>query len=223
MHAGPAHNRGMKMTIIAASVTAVLWAMSQPVQGAPSPAPAKKRTKWVDPPIGSLLGRGAVDAGETGVSGRESGARLAGDDPALRNAVVKLDNEGATMVEGWTLIANAVAWQTKVPVKTLKQQQSTTGLSYGELLIANSLAAGSNNTFESVLAMKQKTKRWADLAKQLKINPDSITARAHAARESLLFAHSRRNQRRDENLRDSGFHNGQPNSVPALSRTQGGG
>ncbi len=209
----------MKATLIIATGCAVLWAAPQAVS-APSDARPKKRTVWVDAPTGSLLGRGVVDAGDTDAGPPQSAARLAAENPALRSAVVKLDAEAKTNVEGWTLIANAVAWQTKVPVKTLKQQHETTGLTYGELLIANSLAMGSGNSFEAVLAMKQKSKTWAEVAKQLKINPDSLTARARAATESLRFAHSRRNQRREENMRDSGFHNGQANPVSAL---KGGG
>lgn len=213
----------MNRTIILAAGCAAIFALPHGAQAEPSPKPAKKRMVWVAPPTGSLLGGGYVDAGEPTKGAPESAARLAGDNSSLRAAVVKLDSESATMVEGWTLIANAVAWQTKVPVKTLKQQHESTGLTYGELLVANSLAAGSGNSFEAVLAMKQKNRSWSDLSKQLKINPDSITARARAASESLRFAHSRRNQRRDENLRDGGFHNGQPNSDSAFRRTQGGG
>lgn len=121
------------------------------------------------------------------------------------------------------MIVNAVAWQTKVPVKTLKQQPESTGMTFGELLIANSLAVGSNTSFESVLAMKQKTRRWSDLARQLKINPDSIVGRADAATHSLVLAHSRRERRRDENLRDNGFQNGQSNSESVFRRAGVGG
>lgn len=212
----------MKMTIIAAAGCAVLCAIPQGL-AAPSPAPAKKRTVWVSPPTGSLLGGGYVDAGETPKGAPDSAARLTAENPRLRAAVVKLDAEAKTQVEGWTLIANAVAWQTKVPVKTLKQQHESTGLTYGELLVANSLAVGSGNSFEAVMAMKGKNRNWADVAKQLRINPDSITERAKAASESLRFAHGRRNQRRDENLRDSGFTNGQPNSDSSLRRAGMGG
>lgn len=205
---------GMKTTSMIAIGCAVLWATPH-VDAAPE-APKKRRTVWVDAPTGSLLGRGAVDAGDTDSAAADSGARLNAEEPKLRNAVVKLDKQAATVVEGWALIANAVAWQTKVPVKTLKQQHDSTGMTYGELLIANSLAAGSNNSFESVLAMKQKTRRWSDLARQLKINPDSVVARAQAATQSLVLAQSRRERRRDENLRDNGFNRGMPNSQSAF-------
>lgn len=210
----------MKTTLIIATGCAVLWAAPQAVS-APSDARPKKRTVWVDAPTGSLLGRGVVDAGETDKGVGDASARLGGEDPKLRTAILKLDQQAGVVVEGWTLIANAVAWQTKVPVKTLKQQQESTGLTYGELLVANSLASGSNNSFESVMAMKQKTRRWSDLARQLKINPDSLVARADAAKQSLVLAQARRHERRDQNLRDSGFERSGANAEAAFGNKGG--
>jgi hypothetical protein len=57
--------------------------------------------------------------------------------------------------------------QTKVPVRTLVSQQVDTRLSYGELLIANSLAEGSQKSFKEIIAMRIKTKTWGELAMQL--------------------------------------------------------
>ena len=198
----------MKKTLIVAAAAAVVGMNAPAVHADPSPSPKKKqRTVWVAPPTGSLLGGGVTNAGDADDGPPASAARLSAEYAPLRKSIVELDSKAGTEVEGWTLIAAAVSWQTKVPQNTLKQQHSSTGLTFGELLIANSLASGSNTSFESILAMKKKARNWSDLAKQLKINPDSIVARARAATESIRLAHSRRNQRREENLRDSGLEN----------------
>ena len=198
----------MKKTLVIATACAALGQLAPALHADPSPSPSKKqRTVWVPPPTGSLLGGGYTNVGDQGDGPPASAARLSAEYAPLRKSIIELDSKAGTEVEGWTLITAAVSWQTKVPANTLKQQHSSTGLTFGELLIANSLAAGSNNSFESILAMKQKAKSWSDLAKQLKINPDSIVARARAATESIRLAHSRRNLRREENLRDSGLEN----------------
>ena len=198
----------MKIALVVATGCAVVGVIAPALHAAPSPSPAsKERTVWVPPPAGSLLGGGYVKAGDADKGPPASAARLSGEYAPLRKAIIELDAQGGTVVEGFALIASAVAWQTKVPVNTLKQQHSSTGLTYGELLIANSLAAGNNTTFDSIVAMKRKARSWSDLAKQLKINPDSIVARARAASESIRLSHSRRNLRRDDNLRDAGLEN----------------
>ena len=191
----------MKTVILVASL-ALATTIILPCQAQTS-APAKKRTVWVDPPTGSLLGRGAINAGDQG-DGRSSAATVsAAEKPTFRKALGDLDAQSATVVEGWALIGPAVTWQTGVPVETLKKQRAATGLSFGELLVANSLASGSGKSFNEIVRMKAKAQTWSQLAQQLNINIDSISARLRTASESVKYADSRRRQRREQNTRDT--------------------
>jgi hypothetical protein len=169
---------------------------------AQTPTPAQKRTRWVSPPLGSLIGGGYVDAGDTNKTSRLSTVTSA-DKASFKTALANFNAQADTVVEGWTLIVPAVAWQTGVPAETLKKQHAATGLSFGELLVANSLAAGSGKSLNQILALKGRTQGWGQLAKRLNINIDSVTARLRTASESIRFAESRRRKRREQNLRDT--------------------
>ena len=182
----------------------------------------KEATLWVAPKTGSLLGGGYADSGETHIRANT----IARERPGFPNAIELLDRQGGVTVAGVGLVPTAVAWQTKVPVRTLVTQQVNTRLSYGELLIANSLAEGSQKSFKEIIAMRTKTKTWCELSMQLHINPDSIKARAEAASNAISYAEARRNRRREQNLRDSGFemrHSQNPNAVEHAFGQYGGG
>ena len=191
----------MKTVILVASL-ALATTIILPCQAQTS-APAKKRTVWVDPPTGSLLGRGAINAGDQG-DGRSSAATVsAAEKPTFRTALGDLNAQSATVVEGRSLIGPAVSGQTGVPLDTLKKQRAATGLSFGELLVANSLASGSGKSFNEIVRLKAKAQTWSQLAQQLNVNIDSISARLRTASESVKYADSRRRQRREQNTRDT--------------------
>jgi hypothetical protein len=160
----------------------------------------KESSVWVDPPAGSLIGGGYADSGETRIWAKT----IAREKPAFRNAIEMLDSQGGVIVRGVGLVPAAVSWQTKVPVRELIQQQANTRLSYGELLIANSLAEGSGKTFNEILALRDKSKSWGELSLKLHINPDSIVQRANAASSSIRYAEARSNRRREQNMKDAG-------------------
>ena len=205
----------MKTVILVASLT-VATTIILPCQAQTS-APAKKRTVWVEPPTGSLLGRGAIDAGDHD-DGRSAAATVSvAEKPTFRTALGALDAQSATVVEGWALIGPAVAWQTGVPLDTLKKQRAATGLSFGELLVANSLASGSGKSFNEIVRMKAKAQTWSQLAQQLNINIDSISARLRTASESVKYAESRRRQREEQNV------NGVLDQMRSAGRAQPGG
>jgi hypothetical protein len=169
--------------------------------GEAKPQSNKESTVWVAPPVGSLIGGGYAGSGQTRIWAKT----IEHEKPALRNAIEMLDSQGGLVVRGVGLVPAAVAWQTKVPVRQLVQQQADTRLSYGELLIANSLAQGSEKSFNEILALRRKSKSWGELSLKLHINPDSIVARAAAASDSIRYAEARSNRRRQQNLQDSGY------------------
>jgi hypothetical protein len=167
----------------------------------------KKKTIWVPPPVGSHIGGHYEDAGDV-ESQPTSNLGKARENSDLGTAVAKLDARANTVVEGHALLPTAVSIQTGVTVEVLKKQRASSGLSYGQLLVANSLASGSGKSFDQILALRAKTGSWSQLATSLRINPKSIIGRINAADESVKFAESRRRLRREENLKDSGFNPG---------------
>ncbi len=125
---------------------------------------------------------------------------MTGEDPAFRKAIDALDAQTGKVMRGVGLVPAAVSTQTRIPLGTLFAQQAETGLSYGELLVADSLAVASGNSFARILAMRAKTQTWAELSLKLRINPNSIVARAQAAYNSINYAQARFDRRRRESI-----------------------
>jgi hypothetical protein len=125
---------------------------------------------------------------------------MTGEEPAFRRAIDSLDGQSGKVMRGVGLVPAAVSTQTGVSVGTLAAQQAETGLSYGELLVADSLAVGSGNSFARILAMRAQTQTWAELSLKLRINPNSIVARAQAAFNSINYAQARFDRRHRESI-----------------------
>jgi len=106
------------------------------------------------------------------------------EEPALLLALATLDKETRMMGEG-PAIWDALSAQAKVPVSTLKQQRSTTKWNYGDLLVGNSLAIGSGNSFKQIVTLRAGANGWSQLARKLRIDPALIAARATAVTASL--------------------------------------
>lgn len=152
---------------------------------------------WVEGELGSHLGSGYTSAYLTNIRARTTKR----DDPKLRDAIDSLDGLGMVQVKGFGLVPAAVAWQSNKPMRKIIQQQADTGLSYGELLMANVLAAKSRQSFTEVVAMRTRTRTWGELAAQLRVDPDVIVTRAKIASERILAAES---QSRRHSPRDGG-------------------
>ncbi len=147
-----------------------------------SPPKHREMTVWVASPTGSHLGAGYTSSYLTNIRARTMGK----DDPKLREAVNALDGMGMRQVRGFGLLPASVAWQTETRMRTLIQQQADTGLSYGELLLANTLAAKSKRGFAQVVAMRARTRSWGDLANELNVDPNLLVTRANAAAERIV-------------------------------------
>ena len=156
---------------------------------AQTPSEPKHRdiTTWVDSPSGSLIGRGYTSTYLTNIRAKT----IAKEDPALRNAIRSLDGLGMLAVKGFGLVPAAVAWQTGVSMQKLIEQQAETDLSYGELLIANSLASKGRKSFDEIVGLRATTGTWSALAQRLQIDPDFIVRRANIASERIVAADSR--------------------------------
>jgi hypothetical protein len=176
----------MKTTIKFLVVLGVLAVIPGFTAQAQSSQPRKHRelTVWVQNQRGSFIGSGYASTYLTNIRARTLGK----EDPNLRNSINALDGLGMLPVQGFGLLPAAVAWQTGTSMRTLIEQQAETGLSYGELLIANSLAAKSKQDFDTVMAMREKTRTWGELAEQLHVSPDLIISRANTAAKRIVDA-----------------------------------
>ncbi len=147
-------------------------------------APASKPrdiTVWVSGSTGSLLGRGYTSTYLTNIRARTIGK----EDPKLRRAIESLEGLGMLRVRGFGLVPSAVAWQSRLPMRKVIQQQAATGLSYGELLLANVLAQKSRQSFEQVVEMRRRTRTWGELANQLEVSPAFLVSRVEIASQRI--------------------------------------
>ncbi len=151
-------------------------------QAQTSPPQHREITAWVASPTGSLIGRGYASTYLTNIRARTVGR----EDPALRTAVVSLDGLGMLPVKGFGLVPAAVAWPAKLPLRKVIGQQAETGLSYGELLVANTLATESGESFAAVVARREKSRTWGELAKQLRVSPDLLVTRVNTAAKQIV-------------------------------------
>ena len=125
---------------------------------------------------------------------------MTGENLPFRRAIEALDAQSNKRVAGVDMVAAAVSWQTGVSIPRLKAQQVETGLSYGELLVADSLSIGSGNSFAKILRLRSRTQTWAELSLKLRINPGSLVARVQAASVSINNAAGRYNRRHRETV-----------------------
>jgi hypothetical protein len=56
-----------------------------------------------------------------------------------------------------------------VAAATLEKEKAQTGLSYGEIYVAHSLALATGKKFSAILALKKSGKSWADIATAHKV------------------------------------------------------
>lgn len=126
----------------------------------------------------------------------------ADDETNLNQAMRALDARARTDADK-KLVVTAVSQQTQVPEKTLETQLRTSHLSYGQLLIADSLAGASGETLENILARKAKSAGWAALSKELKIAPASIVNRIRNAEKTVRTAQEKMESAKKSSSPDS--------------------
>ncbi len=165
--------------------------------GAQTAPAAKTRdiTVWVTSSTGGLIGRGYVSTYLTNIRART----IKKEEPKLRRAIESLEGLGMTPVRGFGLVPAAVAWQSRLPMRKVIQQQAATGLSYGELLLANVLAEKSKQSVEQVVEMRGRTRTWGELAQQLDVSSAFLVSRVQLASEriKLVEASTRRRPMND--------------------------
>ena len=136
---------------------------------------------WIDARVGTHLGGGYTSSYLTNIRAKTMG----NDDRHLRKAIDKLDGLGMVPVRGFGLVPAAVSWQTDIPIRKLVEQQAETRLSYGELLVANALAAQSGTTFNQIISQRIRTSTWGELAKQLNVESEFLIGKANQAADRI--------------------------------------
>jgi PIN domain nuclease of toxin-antitoxin system len=65
---------------------------------------------------------------------------------------------------------------TDVAASTLEREKSRTGLSYGDVYVAHSLAMASHKSFDQIVALKTSGQSWAKVAQMHKVSLQGSTA-----------------------------------------------
>jgi hypothetical protein len=108
----------------------------------------------------------------------------ADDELDLNNAIVNL-NAISQLAYAKTSTYGAVSAQTGVPVVQCVADRRATGLNYGDLLVAESIATATGKSVHAVVAEQAKGQSWASVARHNRINPASLTARLQTAAEVM--------------------------------------
>ena len=73
-------------------------------------------------------------------------------------------NADANKPGGPEQVMKAISASTGVPVATLEKQKAKTGMSYGDLFAAHSIAKAANKSFADIAALKAKGESWDKIA-----------------------------------------------------------
>ena len=85
----------------------------------------------------------------------------ADDSAAIAKLIADIDAAAKVNKERMLRI---IVINTDVAATTLEQEKARTGLSYGELYVAHSLALACHRTFDQIVAMKKKGRTWIQIA-----------------------------------------------------------
>jgi len=102
----------------------------------------------------------------------------------LERTASDFDTWGATP-DGRERVLTAISRETDVPIATLAAQRDQTGLGYGGLFIANSLASATGRTFDEIADLKASGHGWGWIAKQNNVKLGPIVSRAHHADKAV--------------------------------------
>ncbi len=106
------------------------------------------------------------------------------EDPGLLAALAALNAAAKTKGEGAALWS-ALSAEARVPSKRLQKQRTVTRLNYGEILLANFLAGGSESSFQKIVSRHTALTSWSQLATELRVNPATLTARLNRATAAI--------------------------------------
>ena len=83
--------------------------------------------------------------------------------PTIKQAVVNI-NADAGKPGGPARVVQSISKSTGVSAATLEQQKTSTGLTYGDIFAAHSIAKASGKNFAEIAALKKKGQTWDQIA-----------------------------------------------------------
>jgi hypothetical protein len=103
----------------------------------------------------------------------------ADDSGAINKLIVDINTAAKT---NKARILRIIVINTDVAASTLELEKSRTGLSYGDVYVAHSLAMASHKSFNQIVALKSGGQSWAKIAQMHKV---SLRGSAAALKEML--------------------------------------
>jgi len=82
---------------------------------------------------------------------------------ALSKTVAQI-NADASKEGGTAKVLASMSKSTGVPAATLEKQKSKSGLTYGDIFAAHSIAKASGKSFDEIVALKAKGQTWDQIA-----------------------------------------------------------
>jgi PIN domain nuclease of toxin-antitoxin system len=103
-----------------------------------------------------------------------SAAIARADDSAAINKLIADINAAAKTNKA--RILRIIVINTDVAASTLESERSRTGLSFGDVYVAHSLAMASHKSFNQIVALKASGQSWAKIAQMHKVSLRGSTA-----------------------------------------------
>ena len=96
-------------------------------------------------------------------------AAIAGADDST--AIAKLiDDINAAVRTDKRRMLSLITINTDVAGSTLEQEKARTGLTFGDIYVAHSLALATKKKFDAIVAMKKRGQTWAQIARAHKVS-----------------------------------------------------
>jgi hypothetical protein len=83
--------------------------------------------------------------------------------PTIKQTIASI-NADANKPGGPERVVKSISKSTGVPAATLESQKASTGLTYGDVYAAHSIAKASGKTFAEIVALKKKGQTWDKVA-----------------------------------------------------------
>ena len=102
---------------------------------------------------------------EPGKAGGPAGLRSTSRDDSVQIAKL-IDDINAAVRTDKTRMLSIITINTDVAASTLEKQKAQTGLSFGEVYVAHSLALATRKKFDAIVKLKKSGKTWAQIARE---------------------------------------------------------
>jgi hypothetical protein len=113
------------------------------------------------------IGRERVDDPSRRKKDNSSGATALAADP--KPIARLIDDINAAARTNKQRMLSIITINTDVAVSTLEQEKARTGLSFGEIYVAHSLALATKKKFSAIVALHTDGQNWAQIAKSHKV------------------------------------------------------